>query len=150
MKILFNMILFTTVITSTVHAAEGMIKKKSPYSVAETANRFEQLVNQKKLTLFARIDHAANARDANLRLNPSEVLIFGNPKVGTPLMHCSQSVAIDLPQKLLVWQAGDGQVWVGYNEPNYLKDRHAIKGCEQQLDKITSVLTNLTEKAISQ
>jgi uncharacterized protein (DUF302 family) len=75
------------------------------------------------------------------------VVIFGNPKVGTPLMQCAQSVAIDLPQKALVWEDSDGTVWLGYNDPDYLKQRHSIEGCDQVIEKVKGALAGFAKAA---
>ena len=149
MKVKLTLLALSALMTFTVQAAEGLIKKPSAYSVTETADRFEQLVNEKKMTFFARIDHAANADNVSLSLRPTQTLIFGNPKIGTPLMQCAPSVAIDLPQKALVWQDENGQVWLGYNDPGYLKTRHGMKGCEQYLEKVKAVLSNLSNRVTS-
>jgi uncharacterized protein (DUF302 family) len=92
----------------------------------ETLARLETIVQAKGLTILARIDHSGDAARVGLQMQPTKLLIFGNPKSGTPLMIASPSVAIDLPLKALVWQDDDGKVWLSYNSPNYLKARHAI------------------------
>jgi uncharacterized protein (DUF302 family) len=97
--------------------------------------------------VFKRIDHAAGAQKVGKTLRPTELVIFGNPKVGTPLMLCSQSVAIDLPQKALIWQDEAGQVWISYNDPQYLALRHNIRGCDKVLKKVAGALGNFTKKA---
>ena len=130
-----------------VHAAEGTITVKSAHDVHATADRLQQALEAKGMTLFARIDHAEGAKKVGKDLRPTELVIFGNPKVGTPLMQCGQSVAIDLPQKALVWEDADGQVWFTYNSPAYLQRRHAIEGCEQVLDKIDKALGNFAKAA---
>ncbi|QPG06173.1 DUF302 domain-containing protein [Salinimonas marina] len=150
MKVHLNLLALSALMTFTVQAAEGLIKKPSAYSVTETADRFEQLVNEKKLTFFTRIDHAANADNVSLSLRPTTTLIFGNPKIGTPLMQCAPTVAIDLPQKALVWQDDKGQVWLGYNDPEYLKTRHGIEGCDKYLKKIETVLGSLSDRVTQQ
>jgi uncharacterized protein (DUF302 family) len=104
----------------------GMIHLSSPYSVSETLERLETIVQAKGLTIVARIDHSGDAAKSGLEMRPAKLLIFGNPKSGTPLMIASPSVAIDLPLKALVWQSEDGNVWLSYNDPNYLKERHVI------------------------
>lgn len=129
-------------------ANRGMTTFASPYDVKETANRLENIISEKGLTLFARIDHSANAKDAELELNPTEVLIIGNPKVGTPLMQCSITTAIDLPQKILVYQDESDRTQVAYNNPEYLKQRHHIEGCDSVLEKVAGVLENITQNAI--
>jgi len=92
----------------------------------ETLARLETIVQAKGLTILARIDHSGDAATVGLQMPPTKLLIFGNPKSGTPLMIASPSVAIDLPLKALVWQDDDGKVWLSYNSPNYMKERHAI------------------------
>lgn len=133
-------------------AAEGMVTLKSPHSVADTAIKLERILAEKGMTVFGRIDHAEGAQAAGLELRPTQVVIFGNPKVGTPLMHCAQSVAIDLPQKMLVWQDEDGQVWLGYNDPQYLKERHGIEGdkCDEVLARIEGALGNVARAAAAE
>ena len=104
----------------------GMIHLSSPRTVMETLARLETIVQAKGLTILARIDHSGDAAKAGLEMHPAKLLIFGNAKSGTPLMIASPSVAIDLPLKALVWQDDDGRVWLSYNSPTYLKERHAI------------------------
>lgn len=143
-------IFFILIFSSSVLAAESLISVESRYSVKETADRFEQILANKGLTVFARINHSENASNVNLDLAPTEVVIFGNPKVGTPLMLCSKTVAIDLPQKALFWEDNKGQVWLSYNNPKALKERHGIKGCDQLVTKISHVLGRLSEAATSE
>jgi uncharacterized protein (DUF302 family) len=104
-------------------SADGLIAIKSPFAAKETMNRFEENAKQRGLNIFARIDHAAGAAKIGKTLRPTEVLIFGNPQGGTPFMECAQSVGIDLPLKALVWQDAQGQVWLGYNDPDFLRRR---------------------------
>ena len=116
-------------VSQLVWAAEGLIIVKSPYGPKETMDRLEIVLKEKGMTIFARVDHAAGAAKVGKQLRPTEVLIFGNPQGGTPFMECSQTVGIDLPQKALVWEDGSGQVWLGYNDPAYLADRHGAAQC---------------------
>ena len=104
----------------------GMIHLSSPRTVMETLARLETIVQAKGLTILARIDHSGDAAKAGLEMHPTKLLIFGNAKSGTPLMIASPTVAIDLPLKALVWQDDAGKVWLSYNSPDYLKDRHGI------------------------
>ena len=104
----------------------GMIHLSSPHSVSETLGRLETIVQSKGLTIFAKVDHSGEAAKAGLTMQPTQLLIFGNAKSGTPLMVAAPSSAIDLPLKALVWQDGDSKVWLSYNSPNYLKERHGI------------------------
>ena len=115
--------------TTAAVAADGLVALKSPYPAKDTMNRFEENAKQRGLTVFARIDHAAGAAKVGKTLRPTEVLIFGNPQGGTPLMECAQSVGIDLPLKALVWEDAQGQVWLGYNDPAWLASRHAAADC---------------------
>jgi uncharacterized protein (DUF302 family) len=104
----------------------GMIHLSSPHSVSETLARLETIVQAKGLTILARIDHSGDAAKVGLSMRPTQLLIFGNPKSGTPLMVASPSIAIDLPLKALIWQDADNKVWLSYNSPDYLKQRHAL------------------------
>lgn len=114
---------------SLAQAAEGLVTLKSPHSVKATMDKLEMQAKERGLNVFARIDHAAGAAKVNSDLRPTEVLIFGNPKGGTPLMECEQTVGIDLPLKALVWEDAEGQVWLGYNDPHFLAQRHNVKDC---------------------
>lgn len=102
----------------------GLVSLKSPHSQAETLSRLEAQVRQRQLAVVARIDHAAAAQRIGQTLRPTEVMIFGNPQAGTPLMQCAQGVGIDLPMKALVWTDAAGQVWLGWNDPAWLLHRH--------------------------
>lgn len=130
-------------------ASNGLVKYESNYSVKETADRFEELAKSKGLTLFARVDHQKNAQSVDLELRPTEVIIFGNPKVGTPLMQCAQNVAIDLPQKVLVSQDVNNKVWLSYNNPSYLMKRHDIEGCDAVINNISGVLSGLAKASVA-
>lgn len=125
----------------------GLITISSPYDVTETGDRLESIIKEKGLTLFARIDHSDNAQKAGLELQPTQLLIFGNPKVGTPLMNCSATTAIDLPQKILIVENKDKGTQVSYNSPKYLQQRHEIKGCDEVITKISGALKGITETA---
>ncbi|EBA01423.1 DUF302 domain-containing protein [Marinobacter sp. ELB17] len=128
-------------------AADGLIVVKSNHSVAATADKLEAVLSKNGMKIMNRINHAAGAESANMELRPTELVIFGNPKVGTPLMQCSQTVAVDLPQKALIWEDENGQVWLGYNDPQYLKTRHAIEGCDPVLAKVGGALKNFARAA---
>jgi uncharacterized protein (DUF302 family) len=107
-------------------AVDGLITLRSSYTPKETMNRLEIEVKAKGLTVFARIDHAAGAAEVGLPLRPTELLILGNAKGGTPLMQSVQTIGIDLPLKALVWQDAWGNTWLSYNDPNWLAKRHAL------------------------
>ena len=147
MRKIFLTLILSVLFTSQAFATEGMISIKSAHTVAVTADRLEKILVSKGMTVFKRIDHAAGAQKVGKTLRPTELVIFGNPKVGTPLMLCSQSVAIDLPQKALIWQDAAGQVWFSYNDPQYLVLRHNIQGCDGVLKKIAGALGNFAKKA---
>jgi uncharacterized protein (DUF302 family) len=104
----------------------GMVHLSSPYSVPETLLRLESVLKAKGLAIFCRVDHSGEAEKAGLKMNPTQLIIFGSPKAGTPLMVASPTLAIDLPLKAFVWEDADGKVWVSYNSPEYLKARHNI------------------------
>ena len=106
--------------------AAGLTQLISAYSTKETADRLAAEIAAKGLTLFARIDHAAGAAAVNLPLRPTEVLIFGNAKGGTPLMQVQQTIGIDLPLKALIYEDAAGQTWLAYNDPAWLAERHGI------------------------
>ncbi|MFO8140383.1 MAG: DUF302 domain-containing protein [Marinobacter sp.] len=111
-------------------AAEGLISLPSPHSAAATMDKLAVIVNEKGFKVFARIDHAAGASKVGASLRPTELLIFGNAKGGTAFMQCAQTVGIDLPLKALVWEDAEGQVWLSYNDPQYLADRHDVADCK--------------------
>jgi uncharacterized protein (DUF302 family) len=104
----------------------GMVHLSSAYSVPETLKRLESVLQSKNLTIFARIDHSGEAEKAGLNMRPTQLIIFGSPKAGTPLMVASPTLAIDLPLKALAWKDADGKVWLSYNNPEFLKQRHNV------------------------
>jgi uncharacterized protein (DUF302 family) len=104
----------------------GMVHLRSPYSVSETLKRLDSVLQSKGLAVFARIDHSGEAEKVGMKMLPTQLIIFGSPKGGTPLMVASPTLAIDLPLKALVWQDEGGKVWVSYNTTEYLKQRHNI------------------------
>ena len=127
----------------------GLVIKQSPHSVAETERRFISVLEEKGLNVFATVDHAQNAEGSGLALPPTRVVIFGNPELGTPLMQCSPSTAIDLPQKLLIWEDSAGQVQIAYNDPRYLAGRHRLKECGNDvIQQIAGALDNFSDAAV--
>jgi len=104
----------------------GLIHTASPHSVAETLQRLEAILKSKGLTIFARVDHSGEAAKVGMEMHPTQLLIFGSPKGGTPVMLAAPSVAIDLPLKALVWEDDQGKVWITQNSPEYLQQRHGI------------------------
>ncbi len=137
-------------LASTVSMASntnGVIKIKSTHSVTETINKLEAVLTKKGMTIFKRVDHTAGAKKVGLQLRPTELLIFGNPKVGTPLMQCSQTAALDLPQKALAYKDKNGQVWLVYNDPAYMAKRHDLKNCDAAVQKVTNALAKFASMA---
>lgn len=110
-------------------ATHGLVALQSPHTPAETMNRLEAEVKKRNLTVVSRIDHAAAAQRIGQTLRPTELLVFGNPQAGTPLMQCAQLAGIDLPMKALVWADAAGQTWLGYNDPQWLMHRHGNRDC---------------------
>jgi len=106
--------------------ANGIIDVESHHSVDETVERLRGILAAKAVTLFALVDHSGEAAKAGLTMRPTKLLIFGSPKAGTPVMLAAPSIAIDLPLKILVWEDADGKVWVSYNAPEYLRERHNV------------------------
>jgi uncharacterized protein (DUF302 family) len=133
-----------------VAAADGVVTIPSTFSVEETADRMENVLNKKGMTIFNRIKHSEGAANVGIELRKTELIIFGNPKVGSPLIKCQQSVAIDLPQKALIWEDADAKVWISYNDPGYLEKRHNISGCEEVISKIKKALDGITKSASAQ
>jgi len=126
---------------------DGIIKLKSAYSVEETVQRFQSIAKEQGLNIVATVNHQAGAASVNQKLRPTQVIIFGNPAAGTPLMQCNQTAGIDLPQKALIWEDEQGQVWLGYNSPKFLSRRHQLKGCaDEALERIGNALKMLAEK----
>lgn len=130
-------------------AADGVISVQSNFEVGETANRLESILKEKGMTLFNRINHSEGASKAGIELRDTELIIFGNPKVGSPLMKCQQVIAIDLPQKALIWEDASGAVFISYNDPMYLQKRHDVTGCDEVFMKIGKALGGMTKAAAS-
>ncbi len=128
-------------------SSDGIVRIKSNNSVTATIDKLETVLKKKGMTIFTRVDHTAGAEKAGLKIRPTELLIFGNPKVGTPLMLCSQTAALDLPQKSLAYKDETGQVWLVYNDPVYMAKRHNIKGCEKAVQKVTNALATFASVA---
>lgn len=135
-------------LASFASAADGLIAIKSPRSAADTMNRFDELAKQRGLVVFARVDHAAGAAKIGKTLRPTEVIIVGNPQGGTPFMECAQSVGIDLPLKALVWEDASGQVWLGYNDPAFLAQRHGVAQCPV-IENLRKVLSGLAAATVA-
>jgi uncharacterized protein (DUF302 family) len=129
-------------------AAEGLIKVQSSHGPAETMDRLVAEIKAKGLTVFARIDHALGAKEVGLSLRPTELLIFGNAKGGTPLMQSNQEIGIDLPLKALVWQDASGVCWISYNDPAWFAKRHGLGvEAEPPVKAMTALLSAVTRTA---
>lgn len=122
----------------------GIVNKPSKHSVEQTVEAFSNILKSKGVAVFALIDHSGEAEKVGLKMRPTKLLIFGSPKVGTPLMLASPSSAIDLPLKLLVWEDAQGKVWLSYNSSEYLRERH---GLPQELMQNIAVVEGLATKA---
>jgi len=123
----------------------GLVHVSSPRSVPETLKKLQTLLEARGLKLFALIDHSGEAEKAGLKMRPTQLLIFGSPKGGTPVMVAAPTLAIDLPLKTLVWEDAGGKVWVSYNSPDYLQQRHSIPA---DLVKNIAGVGALVEKAV--
>ncbi|MEH2279507.1 MAG: DUF302 domain-containing protein [Nostoc sp.] len=128
-----------------MNANNGIINQTSPYAVTETIDRFAAILQAKGVTVFARIDQQAEAKKVGLSLPPTQLLLFGNLKAGTPLMVAEPTIALDLPLKVLAWEATDGKVWVSYNDPNYLKQRFSLS---DELVKNVAIIAPLIHQAL--
>lgn len=135
-------------VSSAAFGADGLVSVKSPFSAKETMNRFEANAKQRGLNIFARVDHAAGAAKVGKVIRATEVLIFGNPQGGTPFIECAQTVGIDLPLKALVWEDAQGQVWLGYNDPAFLAQRHGAAQCPA-VGGLSKALSGLAETTIA-
>jgi uncharacterized protein (DUF302 family) len=125
----------------------GLITLPSAHGVKDTIDRLVAEVEAKGMVVFARIDHAAGANQAGMTLRPTEVLIFGNAKGGTPLMQAAQTIGIDLPLKALAWEDADGKAWLSYNEPSWLAQRHGILGVAEATDRLGGALGAVAKAA---
>lgn len=133
---------------SVTAADNGMVMKASKYSVAETMDRFENEAKAKGFTIVARVDHSAAAEKVGMKMPASQLLIFGNPKGGTPLMLASPTAGIDLPLKVLAYEDADGKIWLAYNAADYLKSRHNISGKDEVIANINKALDAIANKAV--
>jgi uncharacterized protein (DUF302 family) len=128
---------------------EGLTSIQSSFTPEETMDRVEAQIQVRGLNVFARIDHAAGAAEVGLPLAPTNLIIFGNARGGTPLMQSVQTVGIDLPLKILVWQDAANKIWLSYNEPRWIAQRHGIAGVESTIDKMADLLAAIAKEASS-
>ena len=149
MKTLCVAMIALVLTTVTAQADDGLVKKLSAHSVQTTMDSLENLVRNKGLTVFVRIDHAAGAAEVGEEMLPTQLLMFGNPAIGTNLMTSQRTVGVDLPIKVLIWEEPDGKVWIAYNDPAYLAKRHGIDDRDAVLDKMGRVVKGLVSAAAS-
>jgi uncharacterized protein (DUF302 family) len=149
LKTLWISLIAIALAAANASAAEnGVATKASTYPVAETLARLERVLTAKGMTVFARIDHRAEAERIGLAMRPAQLLIFGNPKGGTPLMVAAPTAALDLPLKALVWEDDGGKVWVSYNRVAYLAQRHEIRGKDELVRSLDQALDAMTDEAL--
>ena len=129
-------------------ASDNYISKKSPYAVDKTLDRLQTVLEKKGITIFTRVDHGAGAKRVSQALHTSQLLIFGNPKMGSPLMREAPMMGLELPMKALAWEDAKGQVWLSYLKPSVLQGRHNLQN-QAIIDKMTKALDAMTSKAIS-
>lgn len=126
---------------------EGLTTVPSHFAPKETMDRVETEIGEKGMNVFARIDHAAGAAEVGLTLRPTELIIFGNARGGTPFMQSVQTVGIDLPLKALVWQDAAGKTWISYNEPGWIAQRHGISDAQPVVNKMADLLSAISTAA---
>jgi uncharacterized protein (DUF302 family) len=126
---------------------EGLTTVPSRFGPKETMDRLATEIQAREMKVFARIDHAAGAAEVGLRLRPTELIIFGNARGGTPFMQSIQTVGIDLPLKVLVWEDAAGKAWISYNEPSWIARRHGLRNAEQVVSKMGAALSAIARKA---
>ncbi len=121
---------------------DGVTRRESRYSVPQTLDRLQSILKERGITVFARIDHAGEAAKVGLELRPTQLLIFGNPRAGTPLMVAHPTMAIDLPMKVLAWQDTAGKVWIGFNSVDYMRKRYDLTDDETKSLAVVGVLVD--------
>jgi uncharacterized protein (DUF302 family) len=126
---------------------EGLTTVPSRFGPKETMDRLATEIQAREMKVFARIDHAAGAAEVGLTLRPTELIIFGNARGGTPFMQSVQTVGIDLPLKVLVWEDAAGKTWLSYNEPSWIARRHGLRNAEQVVSKMGAALSAIARKA---
>ena len=130
-------------------AADGVIVITSANDVKTTTDKLEKVLTEKGITVFARVDHAGGAESVGQKLRPTELLVFGNPKLGTPLMQQDQKIGLDLPLKALIFEGEDGKTYIAYNDPAYLSKRYGVGEPAKVFETMTGALKNFTAAAAS-
>jgi len=144
----FTALLISFMFVSSVFASDnGLITKKSKNSADQTIDKLEKVLRKKGITIFARISHSKGAKGVNIPLRKTELLIFGNPKMGSHFFTSNQTAGIDLPLKALAWKDAKGQVWLTYNDPAYIAKRHGITDRSKIVMKMTGALKKFTDIA---
>ncbi|HEY5604003.1 MAG TPA: DUF302 domain-containing protein [Gammaproteobacteria bacterium] len=144
---MFLFFIAATAASAAASADNGLLTKKSKYSTSETLDRLEAALKEKGIAVALRWNHSAQGAKVNIPLRPTELLLFGNPKLGTQFFTSQQTAGIDLPLKALAWEDEKGQVWLSYNDPFYIASRHGIKDRDEVAKKMSDVLNNLTATA---
>jgi len=133
-----------------VAADDGLVRLQSPHSVEETIARLQEAIADKGITLFADINHGANASAMDLTMPSTHLLIFGTPKIGAPLMSANPAIGIDLPVKAVVWEDADGQTWLAYNDPAYLAERHGLDADMKPFKGMAAALEGFAAHAVKE
>jgi len=129
----------------------GLVIKDSLHDFETTYTKLRTIIdNNPNLKILLELDHSANAKSVDLNLNPTKIIMFGNPKMGTPLMQVGQTIGIDLPQKIVVFADENGNTKVAFNDPTYLKNRHGVNGKDDLLEKISGALNKITDIAVAE
>ena len=144
----FTALLFTLLFSIAGIANDnGLVTKKSKHSAVQTLDKLEKILRKKGITIFARVSHTKGAKGVKIPLRDTELLIFGNPKLGSHFFTSNQTAGIDLPMKALAWKDAKGQVWLTYNDPAYIARRHGIKDRAKIVTKMTNALKKFTDAA---
>lgn len=147
MRVAQLVLIISLVFSQNAFAAGQLITVESKFGVKESADRLVAMLQEKGIKVAARIDHAAGAKAAGLEMPPTEVVMFGNPKLGTPLMLINPEIAVELPMKIVIWQDNDGKVQLGYLDPSGLKHRYAITGEDEAFKAMSGTLAALSKSA---
>jgi uncharacterized protein (DUF302 family) len=149
-KCVFYVIVLLLSFVASQTNIEGLISVPSPYSVTETIDRVVETVEAKGFTIIARVDHAAAASKVDMELAPTELLIFGNPKGGTPLMQCQQVLGLELPLKVLAWEQAPNEVMLSYTDPAFLATRYQVTECDEVIATISKALEGIVQETLAQ
>lgn len=147
---IFAVFVMSGMVAEHAAANDGIKTIESRYSVKETLNRLSAILTRKGIRVMARVNHAAGAKAAGLKLPPTELLIFGNPKLGTPLMQTNRLIGLELPMKVLAWEDAQGKVQLSYTSPATIKANFAISGHDNNFDEMSAALSQLTAAAAGQ